>query len=91
VGHQAGVGRLAGTDPVGKPVNHLAHWAGVHGSLLAAMIVTALAAGSLLYAAWRNRQRRQQAGLSAAPVVDASDLSNGELVAMIEQSDREEA
>jgi hypothetical protein len=76
---------------VGKPVSHLAHWAGVHGSLLAAMIVTTLAAGSLLYAARRNRQRRQQARLSAPPVVDASDLSNGELVAMIEQSDREEA
>lgn len=72
-------------------MSHLAHWAGVHGSLLAAMIVTALAVGSLLCAAWRNRQRRRQAGLLAAPVVDASDLSNGELVAMIEQSDREEA
>jgi hypothetical protein len=34
VGHQAGVGGLAGAHPVGKPVNHLAHWAGVHGSLL---------------------------------------------------------
>jgi hypothetical protein len=59
-------GRLAGTHPVGKPVSHLAHWAGVHGSLLAAMIVTALAAGSLLCAARRNRQRRQQSRLSAA-------------------------
>jgi hypothetical protein len=90
VGHQAGVGRLAGADPVGKPVSHLAHWAGVHGSLLAVMIVTALAAGSLLYAAWRNRQRRQQAGLSAAPVVDASDLDNGALIAYLTKTQDEE-
>jgi hypothetical protein len=90
VGHQAGVGRLAGAHPVGKPVSHLAHWAGVHGSLLAAMIVTALAAGSLLCAAWRNRQRRQQAGLSAAPVVDASDLDNGALIAYLTKTQDEE-
>jgi hypothetical protein len=89
VGHQAGVGGLAGTDSVGKPVSHLAHWAGVHGSLLAAMIVTALAAGSLLYAARRNRQRRQQAGLSAAPVVDASDLDNGALIAYLQQEEKQ--
>jgi hypothetical protein len=63
VGHQAGVGGLAGAHPVGKPVNHLAHWAGVHGSLLAAMIVTTLAAGSLLYAAWRTAARARPADL----------------------------
>jgi hypothetical protein len=90
VGHQAGVGGLAGAHPVGKPVNHLAHWAGVHGSLLAAMIVTTLAAGSLLYAAWRNRQRRRQARRSAPPVVDASDLDNGALIAYLTKTQDED-
>jgi hypothetical protein len=87
--HQAGDGGLAGTHPVGKPVNHLVHWAGVHGSLLAAMIVTTLAAGSLLYAA---RGRRRARRVPPDPIVDASELDNGALIAylMKTQDDEEE-
>jgi hypothetical protein len=72
---------------VGKPVSHLAHWAGVHGSLLAAMIVTTLAAGSLLYAAWRTRRARR---MPPSPVVDASDLDNGALIAYLTKTQDEE-
>jgi hypothetical protein len=71
---------------VGKPVNHLAHWAGVHGSLLAAMIVTTLAAGSLLCAAWRTRRARR---LPPDPIVDAEDLDNGALIAYLQQEEKQ--
>jgi hypothetical protein len=73
----------------GKPVNHLVHWAGVHGSLLAAVLVTTLAAGSLLSAA---RGRRRARRVPPDPIVDASELDNGTLLAylMTTQDEAEE-